>query len=110
MNKVKYYKNVLGHDNKSEIVTIIARLREKKFNILSYSNNSIKFEIVLVNNYIVGSVTFKQIQKIKYIIQRYSKNNIYNYYIEQLNGVDNRFISSDNGYIIWYILEETAHN
>lgn len=31
-------KNILGHDNESEIITIITRLREKKFNVISFDD------------------------------------------------------------------------
>jgi len=98
-------KSILGHDNESEIVTIIVRLREKRFNIISFDNNEIIFEIVLINRRTVpvpNTIT----HKIQFSINRYSANNTYEYHIKQLNGIDKRLIPFVDGYIIWGLLEE----
>ena len=62
-------KNILGHDNESEIITIIARLREKRFNIISFDDNVILFEIVLTYRHTVP-VSNTRTQKIKFTINR----------------------------------------
>ena len=98
-------KNILGHDNESEIITIIARLREKKFNVILFDDNSIIFEIVLKYG-ITVPIPSTMIQKIQYTINRYSIGNKFNYYIKQLNGIDSRLIPFIDGYFIWVLLEE----
>lgn len=98
-------KNILGHDNESEIITIIARLREKNFNIISYNEHTIDFDIILTHRTSVP-VSNTRTQKIRYTINKYYNNDIFDYYIKQLNGIDKRFIAFSDGYIIWSILDE----
>lgn len=100
-------KNILGHDNESEIITIITRLREKKFNIISFDDNSILFEIVLTFRCTVP-VPNTRTQKIKFTINRIPNDNKYHYYLKQLNGIDERIIPFVDGYIIWGLLEEVV--
>lgn len=100
-------KNILGHDDESELITIIARLRENKFNILTFNENSICFEIVLKHRRTVP-VSNTTTQKIKYVITKLNDNNceFNNYYIKQINGINERMIPFTDGYIIWTLLEE----
>jgi len=100
-------KNILGHDNESEIITIITRLREKKFNVISFDDNTIIFEIVLKYSTTVP-IPSSWTQKIQYTINRYSNGKTYDYYIKQLNGIDNRLIPFIDGYFIWGLLEESV--
>lgn len=99
----------LGHNDESEILTIIARLRENKFNVLFFDANSIKFEIVLTYR-ITVPVPSTRIQKIEYFIDRCSNGNFYDYYIKHSNDIDNKFVPFGDGYIIWGLLEEKIEN
>ncbi|MCK9415893.1 hypothetical protein M0Q97_04465 [Candidatus Dojkabacteria bacterium] len=100
-------KNILGHDNESEIITILTKLRENKFNVISFDDNTIIFEIVLKYS-ITVPIPSTWTQKIQYTINRYSIGNKFNYYIKQLNGIDNRLIPFIDGYFIWVLLEESV--
>lgn len=97
-------KNKLGHDNESEIITIIARLRENRFNLLSINNSWIRFEIVLRHTTTVP-VSNTQTQKIEYTITRYPNYGTYDYHIKQLGGIDDRLIPFTYGYTIWELLK-----
>jgi hypothetical protein len=104
-------KNILGHDNESEILTVIARLRENRFNILSYNDTQISFEIVL-RYYNTVPISNSYVQKIKYIIKCEFNKSGYKYNFKQINDIDDRELSIVDGHIIWGLLEEKifAHN
>jgi hypothetical protein len=99
-------KNILGHDNESEIITVIKRLREGKFKVISFSDNEIKFEIILTYRYTVP-VPSTTTQKIEFIIKRIPNNVLYDYYFQQLYGIEMRKISLIDGFFIWGLLEES---
>jgi hypothetical protein len=112
-------KNILGHDNDSEIITIIARLKENKFKVLQSNTKQIVFEIVLKYIYAVP-VPFTHTKTIEYVITREHDvvdyplregNKLssvpllpYKFYIKQKNGIDIREISLQDGYIMWALL------
>lgn len=98
-------KNILGHDNDSEIATIIARLRENRFNVLSFDENTIQFEIVLTFRTTVP-VPNTRTQKIKFIITKRYNGRTCDYYIKQINGANERLIPFSDGYIIYSLLED----
>lgn len=95
-------KNILGHDDESEIFTIIKRLRENKFSIIDIYDNSILFEITLthITSVPVSNTTYT---KIKFII---SNDSYFIFKLQQINGKPERIIPLSDGYIIWCLLEE----
>lgn len=97
-------RNLLGHDDESEIITIIARLKENKFNVLSYDNRSIKFEIVLKHINTIP-IPMTRVQKIGYTLTRYNPSVNYHYYLKQTNNeAEDRRIKAEDGEIIWDII------
>lgn len=98
-------KNTLGHDNESEILTLIARLRDSNCDILEFRDNQILFEITLKYHHTVP-VSNTSTQKIKFTLKREIDEAGYKYYFEQLNGDVIREISLKDGFIIWSLLEE----
>lgn len=102
-------KNTLGHDKESEMLTIIARLRENRFKIDYFDNNEIRFTITLEYCSIIP-VPNTSIQNIKFIINRTIYDDIYKYFLKQINGVDKRELQFLDGYIIWGLLEEKLNN
>ena len=57
-------KNKLGHDDASEILTVIARMREKRFTILNFNKNEFIFEIK-IEHYILCADVRLDIAKYK---------------------------------------------
>lgn len=96
-------KNILGHDDSSEILTIVTRLRENKFNIIDITNTGILFEIKLTYRKTVP-VPNTTYTKIKYLIERDNE-----FTLQQINGKEKRIISMIDGYIIWSLLEEKLY-
>jgi hypothetical protein len=98
-------KNILGHDDDSEILTVISRMRENKFSVLSFNKDSITFEIILtiINSVPISSTYY---QKIQYIIEQKDYLNKYKYVFKQINGKETREINMIDGYIIWSLLVE----
>ena len=95
-------KNILGHDDDSEIRTIIARMRENKFSIVEITESGILFEIKLTYRRTVP-VPNTTYTKIIYLIGR---DNELVFTLQQINGKDKRIIPMVDGYIIWGLLEE----
>lgn len=95
-------KNILGHDDDSEILTVIARMRENKFSIVEITDNGILFEIKLTNRQTVP-VPNTTYTKIKFLIER---DNEFVFTLQQINGKEKRIIPMVDGYIIWGLLEE----
>lgn len=94
-------RNILGHDSDSELKTIIARLRENKFTIISRIGKTIIFEINLKFYYTVPiSNTYTQNIEFKISLNRNC------YELEQVNGSGKRIIPFNDGYIIWNLLSE----
>lgn len=56
-------KNILGHDNESEIKTIIKRLREKRFKVILCEDDCIIFKIILIyrNSVPISNTTTQEI-------------------------------------------------
>ena len=98
-------KNILGHDDNSEILTLISRMRENKFIILSFDSDFISFEITLTYTRSVP-VPNTTHQKIKYLIGRKYDNYTYRYIIKQIDGKESREIPLIDGNAIWSLLEE----
>jgi hypothetical protein len=98
-------KNILGHDDESEIFTLISRMRENKFSVLFFENDSFFFEIKLTYRMSVP-VSNTTYQKIQYSIKRKEYNNTYEYFLSQINGKEERKIPFTDGYVIWALLEE----
>jgi hypothetical protein len=95
-------KNILGHDDDSEIFTVIARMRENKFSIVEITDSGILFEIKLTHRRTVP-VPNTTYTKIIYLIER---DNEFVFTLQQINGKDKRIILMVDGYIIWGLLEE----
>lgn len=95
-------KNILGHDDDSEILTIIARMRENKFSIIEITHSGILFEIKLIHRLTVP-VPNTSYTKIKYFIER---DNNFNFALQQISGKEKRIIPMVDGYVIWGLLEE----
>lgn len=98
------WKNKSGHDEDSEILTLIIKLRKNKVKILNYNNinNEIFFQINYNYTYTVP-VSNTTYVTINYKIRRDSKDN---FYLEQINGISERKMNLVDGYIIWTLLEE----
>jgi hypothetical protein len=97
-------KNILGHDDNSEILTLISRMREDKFIILNCDSDLIQFEITLTYKRSVP-VPNTSHQKIKYLIGREYYNYTYRYIIKQIDGKESREIPLVDGHAIWSLLE-----
>lgn len=95
-------KNILGHDNESEILTIIARMRENKFSVIDVNGNSILFEIKLTHRQ-AAPVPNTTYTKITFLIER---NSEFIFTLQQINGKEKRVIPMVDGYVIWSLLEE----
>jgi hypothetical protein len=93
--------NFLGHDERSEISTLIKRMRENKFEIIDFYDNCFTF-VVKLTFYHTVPVPNHIIQKRKYKIT----NNNYEFSFQQINGLPSRFIDKVDGYIIWSLIEE----
>jgi hypothetical protein len=95
-------KNKLGHDDDSELLTIIARIREKKYSIIKYSENEILFQInlIYISTVPISNTTYKNIE---FCIETIDKNV---FTLKQINGKEKRIIPMAKGYIIWSLLEE----
>lgn len=99
-------KNKLGHDNISEVKTVITRMRENKFEITKSKNNEIEFRIIIHQTTLCANVSLKNTLIINFTIERKINGYIYDYFIEQKNGIPKRKIKLLEGYIIWSLLEE----
>lgn len=95
-------KNILGHDNDSELSTIIARMRENKFSIVKITSKGVLFEIKLTHRITVPvpNITYT---KIIYLIERKGE---FIFTLQQINGKEKRVIPTIDGYVIWSLLEE----
>lgn len=100
-------KNFFGHDDDSEIFTIITKLRQNKFEILSFSTNTFLFRIRIVLPGLClptcGIMRSDKIVERDFILSRVSDRD---FVFTQINGKDPRFINFVDGYIIWSLLEE----
>lgn len=99
-------KNRLGHDDESEILTVIARMRENKFHILSHESYRIWFEIVLHHTQLISGVSFGSETRASYIIERHNFNGGWAYTFKQYDGNESRVIPFTDGYVIWALAEE----
>ena len=99
-------KNILGHDNESEIKTIIKRLREKRFKVILCEDDCIIFKIILIyrNSVPISNTTT---QEILFRINRHFMLNRYDFFIHQERGNGNRLIDYSDGIIIWGILKDS---
>lgn len=98
-------ENYFGHDNESEIYTIIKRMCEGSFKILKYIDNKIYFEIEITHTVTVPvSNTYSFVKK--FIIEREDSDDSYNYIFSQVDGEPSRKINIEDGWIIWSLLEE----
>ncbi len=98
-------ENYFGHDNESEIFTIIKRMREGSFKILECIDNKIYFEIEITHTVTVPVSNTYYFEK-KFIIEREDSGDSYNYIFSQVGGDDPRKINIEDGWIIWSLLEE----
>ena len=106
---IKATRNILGHDNISEIITLIIKLRRGKFEVLGFSGDKVVFD-VHIPWYIFGLASFISVKKVKYSIRRESTKNAYKYFFKQLTGIPERDIELSDGYIIWGLLEDKLRN
>jgi hypothetical protein len=81
------WKNFLGHDEESEIKTLIQRIREGKFEIINFNDNSFIFAIKLTFIHTVPVPHHINIER-KYKIT----NNDYEFTFEQIDGYPSRII------------------
>lgn len=102
--------NYLGHDNDSEISTLIKRIRERKVSIINNfiddnSYGSILFELSLTY-YRTVPVPNSYTHKIRYCIEHKLFENKSQFVFWQINGDESRVLSLTDGYIIWHLLNE----
>ena len=97
----KMWKNFLGHDEESEILTLIKRMREGNFEINSFDDNSFIFTLTLTFYHTVPVPNHYDVER-KYKIT----NNNYEFIFEQIGGLPSRIINQIDGYIIWGLIEE----
>jgi len=95
-------KNILGHDNNSEISTVVKLVREGKFEIRKVEEHSIYFTINL-SFYTSVPISSTRKQNIDFFIV----NNEFEFLFYQINGESLRTIDTIQGYIIWTLLTET---
>jgi hypothetical protein len=100
-------KNKLGHDDTSEIVTIICRMRENLFRIIQFEENECIFEIKLNHTIFCASVSLYSSTIVNYSIIRTPE---YKYLFKQIDGLPEREIDKIDGFIIWSLLEEKYEN
>jgi len=55
-------KNRLGHDDASEIMIVIARMRENRFTILNFNKNEFIFEIKIEHYILCADVRLDNVQ------------------------------------------------
>lgn len=67
-------KNRLGHDDASEIMTVIARMRENRFTILNFNKNEFIFEIKIEHYILCADVRLDSETIAKYKITCNNKN------------------------------------
>ena len=103
-------RNKLGHDDQSEIKTVIKRMQEGLFSILSVNESGFNFEIKLTHRATVPiPSTYYTI--VQYELKREDiENKGYKYSFEQINGNPTRVIEDIDGFIIWSLLEEKLEN
>lgn len=94
-------KNRLGHDDESELLTVIARMRQNKFRVLRHESNTIHFEIGIRHTQLIANVSFDSETRVSYIIERYEFNYGWAYTFRQIGGKESRLIPLSDGYIIW---------
>lgn len=97
-------KNRLGHDDDSEILTLIKRMQEsnrKNFTILNYEDNTFLFELTMTHYYTfpASNLTYK----IQYTIRR---DDDWQYHFKQIDGKEERQLKQKDGWIIWGLVEE----
>lgn len=97
----KKHINTLGHDDESEIYTLIVRMREGKFKINTIKKSIIYFSILLTYSHTVP-VPSHHTQEIQYFIE----NNDYNFMFGQIGGKGPRILERVDGFTIWTLLEE----
>ncbi|MEK6828569.1 MAG: hypothetical protein AABY15_00385 [Nanoarchaeota archaeon] len=99
-------KNKLGHDDESEIKTVIKRMQEGLFSILSVNESGFNFEIKLTHRITVPVPSFSY-TIVHYELKRKDiENASYEYSFEQVKGKPVRIIGLIDGFIIWSLLEE----
>jgi hypothetical protein len=95
-------RNFFGHDDESEIITIIKKLQRNQFEIQKFENNTFTFKIIYrVWNSVPISST--------YLVEKeftITKEDNYTYIFKQVNGTKSRIIEKTDGYIIWCLLIE----
>lgn len=99
-------KNKLGHDDASEIFTVICRMRENLFKIIQFEENECIFEIKLNHTIFCASVSLHSSTIANYSIIRTYVNDSYKYKFKQIDGLPEREIDRIDGFIIWSLLEE----
>lgn len=89
-------KNSLGHDNVSEITTVIERIRQNKFKIIKIESNRIYFDIILYSSVIVP-ISRSWIKRYSYVIEN---DNYIPFKFQELNHNEMREIPKISGYLI----------
>jgi hypothetical protein len=102
-------KNKLGHDDESEILTLVKRMQEangRQFSLLYADVDSFSFSIKLDHINLCAGVQLDSSTNASYIIKRKYDDTSVKYLFSQINGIPEREIDKINGFIIWSLLEE----
>lgn len=95
------WKNKFGHDEESEILTVIKRMQEGKFKIKEFKNNTFYFSINLTY-YQSVPISHDYHSNTDFLIT----NDNYIFTFKQINGETERIIKTSYGYVIWSLLSE----